>query len=77
MKKAMLMLAAAGSTAIALAEDTVSTDALDTALNTVQTTLTGYASKVLPILAAVVVAGLAIWFLPKAVRILKRVFGQA
>ena len=78
MKKIMLGLGIVGTSVAALAEgDTTTPSAvLETTLNSVQTTLTGYVTTALPIIGAVVVAGLAVWALPKIVRWIKSGFGR-
>lgn len=74
-KKGLAALSVVGVAGMSMANtDTSSATTLETALGTVQTTFEGYVSTAFPILAAVVVAGLGIWVLPKIVRWLKRGF---
>ena len=70
---ALAALGVVGVTGLSMATEPTSSE-LQTTLSTIQTTFEGYASDVFPVLAAVVVAGLGIWVLPKIVRWLKRGF---
>lgn len=72
-KMALAALGVVGVTGLSMATEPTSSE-LQTTLSTIQTTFEGYASDVFPVLAAVVVAGLGIWVLPKIVRWLKRGF---
>lgn len=49
-------------------------DPLDDALSQVQTTMTGWITKLVPVMLAILVAGLIIWFIPRFVRYLKAAF---
>lgn len=77
MKKVVLSFATAAASAVALAEgDVTASSVLETTLGSVQTTLTDYVTMALPIIGSVVVAGLAVWALPKIVRWIKSGFGR-
>ena len=73
-KMALAALGVVGVTGLSMATEPASSSELQTTFSTIQTTFEGYASDVFPVLAAVVVAGLGIWVLPKIVRWLKRGF---
>lgn len=74
-KKGLAVLSAVGMAGLSMANtDTSSATTLETALDSVKTTFEGYVTTAFPILAAVVVAGLGIWVLPKIVRWIKRGF---
>lgn len=75
-KKGLAALSVVGVAGMSMATEpsTASATTLETALQTVETTFEGYVSTAFPILAAVVVAGLGIWVLPKIVRWIKRGF---
>lgn len=73
-KMALAALGVVGVTGLSMAAEPGTSSELETTLSTIQTTFEGYASDVFPVLAAVVVAGLGIWVLPKIVRWLKRGF---
>lgn len=80
MKKLMTILAAAGSSAVALAEGTTSGavaysgSTAETIVTDASTTLTNFLTGAAPTVAAVIVAGLAIWGGIKLVGILKSAF---
>lgn len=79
MKKLMTILAAAGSSAVALAEGTsgavaYSGSTAETIVTDASTTLTNFLTGAAPTVAAVIVAGLAIWGGIKLVGILKSAF---
>lgn len=73
-KKGLAALSVVGMTGLSMAQESTGSGSLESALETVQTTFEGYVSTAFPILAAVVVAGLGIWVLPKIVRWIKRGF---
>ena len=75
-KMALAALGVVGVTGLSMATEasTAAATGMQTTLETIQSTFEGYATAVFPVLAAVVVAGLGIWVLPKIVRWLKRGF---
>lgn len=73
-KKGLAALSVVAVAGMSMATEPTGSGSLESALETVQTTFEGYVSTAFPILAAVVVAGLGIWVLPKIVRWIKRGF---
>lgn len=65
-KKSLLFLGALATPALCFAEGEIAAGTIDSALTQLQTGVTGVIGKVVTVVGAVIVAGIAIWALPFA-----------